>query len=238
MQNKKWKKFGTLTGKCYLNMAGAEKDGSCWEQAFELLKEIIREERQKNPEFALTMEEIDDATDYSYDIESWMEDCLDEIDMRENYKLLLQMCEDLLNLFDWPDYTGSDLKFRKSIALRQLGQNKESAKYCKEWIQNEPENMVAATAGVYAYTEVGEFDAAEELIDRFIFDLSKCSEENDIMFTAAARFYEATGNQEKQKQADQALEEYDEYLGEYFGMDELDMDEWDMDLLDDELPFN
>ena len=59
MQNKKWKKFGTLTGKCYLNMAGAEKDGSCWEQAFELLKEIIREERQKNPEFALTMEEID-----------------------------------------------------------------------------------------------------------------------------------------------------------------------------------
>ena len=58
------------------------------------------------------------------------------------------------------------------------------------------------------------------------------------MFTAAARFYEATGNQEKQQQADQALEEYDEYLGKYFGMDELDMDEWDMDLLDDELPFN
>lgn len=34
MQNKKWKQFHKLTGKCYLNMIEAEKDGNCWLQAF------------------------------------------------------------------------------------------------------------------------------------------------------------------------------------------------------------
>lgn len=49
MENKKWKKFGKLTEQCYRNMIGAEKDSSCWEKAFELLMEIVREERQKEP---------------------------------------------------------------------------------------------------------------------------------------------------------------------------------------------
>ena len=43
MQNKKWKTFNKLTAKCYNNMIRAEADGNCWQQAFELLKEIVRE---------------------------------------------------------------------------------------------------------------------------------------------------------------------------------------------------
>ena len=46
MKNSKWKKFENLTGKCYSNMIGAEKDGSCWQQAFELLKEAVLDERE------------------------------------------------------------------------------------------------------------------------------------------------------------------------------------------------
>ena len=95
MQNKKWKNFNKLTGKCYSNMIGAEKDGSCWEKAFELLKEIILEERKVNPGFASQLEMVDDATDYEYDIQGWLEDCLSEIDMRGEYELLLKMCDDL-----------------------------------------------------------------------------------------------------------------------------------------------
>ena len=45
MQSKKWRQFDELTEKCYSNMIGMEKDGSCWQQAFELLKEIVGEER-------------------------------------------------------------------------------------------------------------------------------------------------------------------------------------------------
>lgn len=235
MKNKKWKKFETLTGKCYSNMIGAEKDGGCWVQAFKLLKEIILEERQENKDFASQLEMVDDVTDYEYDIQGWLEDCLDEIDMREQYDVLLEMCDDLLELFDWPEYTGSDIRFRKTIVLKELGRKEEAAEYGEKWIQQEPENIVAAAAGVYAFIGIKTYEAAEELVSRFIFDRSECTEENDIMFTAASKLYEATGNKKEKQQIDKALKEYDEYLEKYF--EELDSVDEDFDFFDEELPF-
>ena len=70
-------------------MIGAEKDSSCWEKAFELLMEIVREERQKEPNCFQEVYMLDEATDYKYDISEWLEDCLDETDMREEYEVLL-----------------------------------------------------------------------------------------------------------------------------------------------------
>lgn len=57
-------------------------------------------------------------------MQGWLEDCLDEIDMREDNECLLRMCDDLLNMFEWSEYTGSDLKFRKAMALGALGRKK------------------------------------------------------------------------------------------------------------------
>lgn len=88
------------------------------------------------------LEMIDDATDYAFDIQGWLEDCLDEIDMREEYETLLKMCNDLLELFGWPEYTGSDIRFRKATVLRELGRTKESVEFCKKWMQKEPGNVV------------------------------------------------------------------------------------------------
>lgn len=239
MQNKKWKKFEKLTAACYSNMIGEVKDGSCWEKAFELFKEIILEERQKNPGFASELEMADDATEYEYDIQGWLEECLDEMDMRGEYEVLLKMCDDLLDLFAWPEYTGSDLKFSKSTALGSLGRNEERVKYCKEWIRKEPDNIVASTAGVYAYISVKEFEEAEKLADRFIPDKSECIEENDIMFTAASKLYEAMGKKKEKKQIDKAIKEYEKYLEQYFEDMAFDEDDEDgMDFWDDDLPFN
>ena len=226
MINSKWKKFENLTDKCYNNMIGAEKDGSCWQQAFELLKEAVLDERENDPDFAPELDLLDDATDYEYDILGWLEDCLDETDMKGEYETLLKMCDDLLKLFVWPEYSDSDLKFRKSSALSSLGRNKEAAEFCRKWIEKEPENMAAATAGVYALIGTREFDAAEELIKRFISEDSECSEDNDIMFTAASRLYEVTGNKKEKKRIDKEMKKYEEYLEEYFNDFDPDEEEW------------
>lgn len=236
MQNNQWKKFSKLTEKCYMNMCGAVKDTSCWGQAFELLKEIVLEERKENPRFARTLEMLDDATDYNYDIQGWLEDCLDEVDMRGEYTTLLKMCDDLLTLFSWPEYSGSDIKFMKSTVLKKLGKSKETIKFCEEWIKKEPENMVAAVAGVYTYIDTKEYEKAEKLVDKFMPDKSKCFEENDIMFTAASRLYGAMGKKKEKKQIDKAIKEYEEYLEDYFMGMEFDEDV-DEDWFD-ELPFN
>lgn len=234
MQNKKWKKFDKLTGKCYENMIGAEKDGSCWSQTFELLLEIVREERQEDPNYASQLEMLEEATDYEYDILGWLTDCLDEIDMRDDHATLLKMCDGLLNTFDWPEYTGSDIKFQKSIALRELGKTKESAEFCKKWVQKEPENVAAATAAVYALIAVKEFEEANQLVDLFVLDKTQCSDENEIMFTAASKLYEAEGKRKEKKVIDKAIKEYEKWLDEFLESAALDEEDGDFDW---EMPF-
>jgi len=127
--------------------------------------------------------------DYAYDISGWLDDCLDEMDMREEYENLLKMCEDLLNLFGWPEYTGSDLKLRKIFALLHLGRKEEAGHFFERMI---------------------------------------------LIFTAASKFYEKTGNKKAKKQIDKALDEYEKYLERYFAGMEND----EFDFADEELPFN
>ena len=217
-------------------MVGAEKDWSCWIEAFELLKEIVLEERQDDSNYASQLEMLDDATDYEYDIQGWLEDCLDEIDMREEQEILLNICNDLLSLFVWPEYTGSEIKLRKSIALSKLGNKKEAVRFCKDWLKKEPENIVAATSNVYAFIDIGEFAAAEKLVNWYILDKKICSEETYIMFTAASLLYEVTGMRKEKKQIDKALKNFDEYMEQQF-MD-FDMDNEGMEFWQEELPFS
>lgn len=233
MQKQRWKKFSKLTSKCYSNMIGANGDSACWTQAFELLKEIALEEKKENPH--LQLETLDDITDYAYDIQGWLEDCMDEIDMSGNSEILLDMCNDLLDIFEWPEYTDSDIKFRKCSVLGALRRKEEAEVFCKEWLEKEPKNIVAATAGVYTFMDMKKFDTAEELVDRFINDKSECTEENDIMFTATSKLYQVMGKRKEKKQIDKALRAYEKYLEKYFmGMDDEDEE---MDFWDEDLPF-
>lgn len=239
MYNRKWRKFDTLTEKCYNNMVGSEKDGSCWQQAFELLKEIVREERQQDPSSMPQLEMVDDVTDYEHDVQGWLDDCLDGLDMRKDYETLLRMCDDLLEMFGWPEYSGSDIRFQRVSALGGLGRDKEAAEYCRKWIEKEPENVVASAAGVYALIRTGEYEEAEKLTARFIPDPSKCTEENDIMFTAASKLYETMGRKKEKRQLDKAMEEYEDRMEEEFlNMDMDDEDEYSFGNWDeDDLPF-
>ena len=235
MQNKKWKQFGKLTEMCYNNMIGVEKDGNCWVRAFELLMEIVREERKTNPNYASELEMLEEVTDCECDIQGWLEDCLDELDMREEHRTLLKMCDDLLDMFGWPEYTGSDIKMRNATVMAALGQKEESAEFCKKWLQKEPENIVAAAAGVYAFIEVKAFEEAEKLVERFILDKSKCTDENDIMFTAASILYQVTGKKKEKRVIDKAIKEYEKYLEDYY--ESFEFEDEDEEFFDGELPF-
>ena len=99
-----------------------------------------------------------------------------------------------------------------------------------KWIQKEPDNIMAATASVYAFIATQKYKQAEELVNFFIPNKEMCMDENSIMFIAVSKLYEAMGKTKEKTQVDKALEAYDEYLEEYF--ENLDCDDWDDD--DDE----
>ena len=233
MKSKKWNEFQKLTEKCYACLAGIEKDHGCWQKAFEVLKEIIADVRSSQPEHFAELYQLDEDTDFRYDIEGWLEDYLDEIDMREEHEKTLEVCDDLLGMFQWEVEKPSNINFLKASALEKLGRNEEALQFCRQWMVREPDNVMAVAANIYADIKSHDFEDAENLIKKHIHEETCCTEENDILFTAASAFYKASGNKKEQKRMERALEEYEEELEKYL----MGLDDEDLLFDDDDDPF-
>ena len=246
MKNKKWKEFGKLTEKCYVAMGQGAESRECWDQAFEVLKEIVADAKAEEAEYAEELYLLDEETDYEYDVQGWLEDYLDELDMGEDKESLLKVCDELIGMFSWEEDKPSDIKFLKASALGSLGRKEEAAEFCKTWLEEETDNLIATAASIYALIAVHDMETPEKLIKQHIQENTECTDENDILFAAAIAYYKAAGNKKEVKRLDKARDEYDKLLGKLFlGFDENedggfmwddDEDEslmWD----DDDLPF-
>lgn len=167
-------------------------------------------------------------------MQGWLEDYLDELDVHEMYLELETVCRKLLKLFAWREEYPSEIRFLLASALGNRGKTEEARKYCEDWEADEKDNPLAAAALIYAKIREKDFEGAEEVVRRYITEDTVCTEENDVIFTAALRLYKERGNKEMEKKIDDALEQYDEKLGEYL----MGMEEEEFDFMDDELPFN
>ena len=208
MKNKKWKEFGKLAGKCYLAIGMGEQDHEIWNQAFAALKEVVTAERSDGPDNIAELYLLDEITDYEYDVQGWLEDYLDDLDMREDKTELLKVCDELLGMFRWVEDMPSDINFLKSSALCSLGRKDEAVGFCKEWLEKAPDDFVAVAANVYALLEVNDMETAERLIRQHIQEDTECTDENDILFAAAVAYYKKAGNKKEMKRLDKAREEY------------------------------
>lgn len=243
MKSRKWKEFEKLTGKCYMALGMGETNYEIWDRAFEVLKEIIADGKGRQPEYAAELYLLDEITDYEYDVQGWLEDYLDDLDMRENKDKLLKVCDELLDMFCWEEDSPSDIKFLKASALCSLGRKDEAVEFCKEWLEEDPDNLVAVSANVYAFLETHDMEAAEKLIKQHIHEDTECGDENDILFEAAVAYYKAVGNKKEMKRLDKAREEYDKEIGRILmGLDGNEDGEfmWDDEFTwdDDDLPFS
>lgn len=237
MKNKKWKQFGQLKEKCYLDMAGIKSDHKSWNKGFELFKELVDDMKNEQPDGKLELYQMDEITDFEYDVEGWLEDYLDELDMHEEYGHLLEVCDALLEMFSWEEDMPSDIRFRKVSVLGALKRNDEAAEFGRKWLEEEPDNISAVTANVYASLALHDMETAEKLIRQHISDDTECTDENDILFTAASTYYQAAGKKKEKKRIDQAIKAYEKYLEElWLGDDECE-DEFIWGDDDYDLPF-
>ena len=239
--NRQWKRYDQLMEKCYLGMAGGGTDIKDWNDCFDVLIQIIENERESNPDSGRELDLLDDETDYRHDVQGWIEDYLDELDMREMYSRLETVCRKLLKIFEWKEEYPSDIRFMLASALGNQGRVEEARKYCEDWETQEKDNPLAAAALIYSMLSMKDYEGAEEIVRQHIEEDTICSEENDVIFTAALQLYKANGNKKMEKKMDDALEEYDKALERYLmGLDDEELEfgdmNWEMD--EDDLPFD
>lgn len=240
MGNKLWKKFGQLTGKCYVSMVGMSKKGECWQETFRILQDIVADGRTENAGYAKELYLLDEETDYEYDVQGWLEDYLDELDMREEREALLRSVEWLLKNFAWEEESPSDLYFRKVMLLLDMEKYGQAEEFCRKWRKKEPDNMQAAAACIYAGIAMGKTDEAKQLAETYISKDTECTDENDILFVAAEKLYEKVNDKQALKRVRRAEKTYEDRLEkEWFAaMDEED--DYDYEDEDDgwPLPFS
>ena len=228
--NRQWKKYDQLMEKCYLGMADGGADINDWNDCFDVLIQIIENERESNPDFGRELNLLDDETDYRHDVQGWLEDYLDELDMREMYLRLETVCRKLLKIFEWKEEYPSDIRFMLASALGNQGREEEARKYCEDWEAQEKDNPLAAAALIYSLIRMNDYKNAEETVRQYIAENTVCSEENDVIFTAALQLYKANGNKKMEKKMDNALKEYDKALEKYLmGLDGEELEFGDMD---------
>lgn len=239
--NRQWKKYDQLMENCYLGIAGGDSVINEWNDCFDVLIQIIENERENNPNFGRELDLLDDETDYRHDVQGWLGDYLDELDMREMYPRLEAVCWKLLKIFDWKEEYPSEIRFMLASAMGSQGKVEEARKYCEDWEAQEKDNPLAAAALIYSRIRIKDYEGAEEIVRQHISEDTACSEENDVIFTAAHQLYKANGNKKMEKKMDAALKEYDKALERYLmGLDGEDLEFGDMDweIDEDDLPFN
>lgn len=224
---KLWKKYNQLSTKCYEEMIQSSRDTNVWNEAFEALLEAVRAERTLNPDFGSELLELEEGIDYQCDVIGWLEDYLDELDIREDYERLRQTCETVIGLFRWEEDSPSDFRFLIAASYRHQGRMEEAHTYCEKWYQAEPDNIYAATAIVYAKIGVKDFAGAGKAVEKFIPNGTVCSDDNEMMFAAASILYKTNGDKESEERVVKELEKYDKELREFFfgseyGGEELD----------------
>ena len=208
--NKEWVEFEELCKKCYLNMDGAKEYEECWMKALELLLKNVLEERKKNPEFALSVSELDWTIE---DSEKWVLFFLDKLYLQGNMQEVLQICERFLEVF--VSYEDRKIILLKMIALRELGQKKELVEFVKKCMEVQPENNSIAIICINAYMSVDELEKAEEIVDKFISDKAYCSVGEGELFQLASELYEKLGKEKEKEVIDQSLAEYEKKFGKY-----------------------
>ena len=143
---KLWKKFHDLYSQCYLEMIQPASGLEAWNSCYSTLLEIIDRGRESDASFAPELYCLDDDTDYAHDVESWLDDYLDELDMAAQYEELEAVCRRVAAMFTWKEADPSELYFRISSALSAQGKTQEALSFCEDWYKKDSDNAVAATA--------------------------------------------------------------------------------------------
>ncbi|MCF0130892.1 MAG: hypothetical protein HUJ71_04150 [Pseudobutyrivibrio sp.] len=213
MNSKTWEKAGELLRKSRLStLTAIARDEACWNEAFELTMLAITEERESNPDFAAEYVDLDEATDYQYNLTECLEAYLNHMEAVEKWEVVISSCNRVIELFSWNRSKPSQFMYRKGNALMALGRFDEAKRFGKQWLEKYPNDLYAAASNAYLLVAMGCFEEAKTLTEQYIRDEYCCQDGADTIFMAAYRLYEMTDDINAKQRIEHKIAEYNRMM--------------------------
>ena len=147
-KKRKWNIFEDLTAKCYKALDNGNIINECWYSAYDTLLEIIEEEQKKHPCGFNELAEIDERTEYKYNVQGWVDDYFKELNTLGDYDRVYKDGLRLLEAFQWAKQSSVQIRMRVVNAMERIGMHDAANRFSEEWVGEEPDDINALFASL------------------------------------------------------------------------------------------
>lgn len=210
LTSKLWEGARDKIRKCHLSLLqDVTDDVSTWKDAFDTLLEAINDERKTNPMFAMEVHLLTQETGFTYDFEDIFEEYFDFIEQKEQWLILIESCDMMMEEFEWNSDKPSQYMFRKGNALQSLERYAEAEAFGKQWLELYPDDLYAAASNAFLLVELGKKEEALALTKKYLGEELVCENPEDTVFMAAVRLFEKTNNAFAKERVAKKIAEYE-----------------------------
>jgi len=175
-----------------------------WIPAWEQVKTIVAGAEGKP-----SIRNLEEATDYAYEIYNWLQDMEMELGNAKEYDKRINFCREVLELFSWEFDRPDNYKAAIGETMNRRG-HEECDTWYENWLKEEPGNPACINSYIWCLIDRNEIDRAKELMEGYFNDNTECNIENEIMFIRAASMYKALGNEESARIYEKKLKTFHE----------------------------
>ena len=184
-----------------------EKAAEPWEKAWEIFLGIFNERDKK-----CSLPEIMEEFDYKYPIDQWLWDFQMALLGSAKDQKRLEVCQKILELFDWKFEDDSEFRAGVGEALYDLGRTDETKiaegkKWFENWLEKEPDNLAARKSYCWCALDTEGIEAAYNIIRNKVVGNS-CNMYNESLFSLARSLAEELDQKEDLKWINNQLESF------------------------------
>lgn len=152
--------------------------------------------------------EIDDETDFKYELYNWLQDMEMEFHNSRLYEERIQFCQEVMDLFAWKEDSADNYKSAIGEALNDLKRYNECDEWLEDWLKEEPDNISCINTYIQCASGRDDWEKAKQLTEKYIGASIEFNGENEILLYRALDVYEGLGETEKAKQYQEKIDEY------------------------------
>ncbi|XCP85277.1 SEC-C metal-binding domain-containing protein [Roseburia hominis] len=199
-----WKgvRKGLDEGQRFYDRHEMEKCLTAWLPVWERVKRNVAN-AYKKPELF----EVDEATDFEYEFEEWLQDMTTAYFVAGKFEELITFCKEVKETFAWKETAPN--AFNAEIGKALLAQKKleESDRWFEEWLAREPDNFECAYESALHWMAREQKDRAREVIVN-VLEGVECDYNTQDWFMRAGILLESLGDEEKGKDYKKKSDEF------------------------------